>query len=194
MNKPFSHAVLHPPVFFSGADHIAYPAPGKEKESGFTLIEMLVVLMIMGLLIGLVSVIAQPDDRAQLRVEAERLAQLMDLAATESQLGGKPVAWTADAAGYRFWRFSEASGWSELSDATLHARLLPKGMTISNLRVENMKAAGRMRVEFHAYGSAPVFSLEMTLGEARLTVENSPIGEIRILPEGRRPNDRLVQR
>lgn len=194
MNKPFSHAVRHPSVPCSGADDIVHPSRGKKHAFGFTLIEMLVVLLIMGLLIGLVSAIALPDDRAQLRVEAERLSMLMDLAATESQLSGKPIAWTAEGTGYRFWRFTEASGWSELSDATLHARLLPKGMTISNLRVENMQAAERMRVEFYAYGSAPAFSIEMALGKARLTVENSPIGEIRILPEGRRTNDRLVQR
>ena len=37
---------------------------------GFTLIEMLVVLMIMGLFIGLVSTITRPDDRGVLKLEA----------------------------------------------------------------------------------------------------------------------------
>ena len=36
---------------------------------GFTLIEMLVVLMVMGLFVGLVSVVTQPDERAELRLE-----------------------------------------------------------------------------------------------------------------------------
>ncbi|MDO8312725.1 MAG: prepilin-type N-terminal cleavage/methylation domain-containing protein, partial [Sideroxyarcus sp.] len=84
------------------------------KNRGFTLIEMLVVLLIMGLLAGLVSTISQPDDRARLRVEVERLAQLMNIADTESRLTGKSLAWTADGPGYRFWKFSEDSGWSEI--------------------------------------------------------------------------------
>ena len=59
---------------------------GHKRRRGFTLIEMLVVLMIMGLFVGLVSAITRPDDRAVLRLEAERLSQLLDFAAAEAQL------------------------------------------------------------------------------------------------------------
>lgn len=164
------------------------------KERGFTLIEMLVVLLIMGLLVGMVSSIAQPDDKALLRVEAERLAQLMDIAATESRLTGKSIAWTADGAGYRFWKSNEDSGWSEIvDDDFLRARTLKKGMTISNMRVENMRSPEHMRVEFTPYGSALSFSVEMSLGDAHCTVTSSPIGEILVLPEGGKTNDKLVQ-
>ena len=69
---------------------------------GFTLIEMLVVLMIMGLMVGLVSAIARPDDRALLQVEATRLAALLDFAAEHSRLTGKSIAWTANGPDYRF--------------------------------------------------------------------------------------------
>jgi len=48
---------------------------------GFTLIEMLVVLMIIGLLVGLVTAVTHPDDRTVLEVEAQRLATLLDFAA-----------------------------------------------------------------------------------------------------------------
>lgn len=165
------------------------------KEHGFTLIEMLVVMLIMGLLVGLVSVVVQPDDRALLRVEAERLAQLMDVAATESRLTGKPIAWIADGPGYRFWQFSEDSGWSEIVvDDLLRARTLPQGMRISNMRVENMQSPELMRVEFNPYGSALSFSVEMTLGAAYYTVANSPVGEVRVFSEGGKTNDKLVRR
>ena len=74
---------------------------------GFTLIELMVVLLIIGLFAGLVSTITRPDDRALLRVEAERLAQLLDLAATKSRLTGISIAWTADGPGYRFLQYNE---------------------------------------------------------------------------------------
>lgn len=155
------------------------------RTRGFTLIEMLVVLLIMGLLVGLVSATAQPDDRALLRVEADRLARLLDLAATESRLTGRPIAWTADGSGYRFWQFSEYSDWSEIvDDDFLRTRTLPQSMTISNMRVENMQSPEYLRVEFNPSGSALSFSVEMSLGAARYTVVNSPIGEVRVLPEG----------
>lgn len=163
-------------------------------KRGFTLIEMLVVLLVMGLLAGLVTASATPDDRALLSVEAERLAQLMDLAATESRLTGKAVAWTANGPGYRFWRFSEASGWSPISDDVLRARTLPQGMTISRLQVDNLRSAEHMRLQFNPHGSAPSFSVEMSLGEARGRVEGSPVGEVRVVPQGGRRNDASARR
>jgi general secretion pathway protein H len=156
---------------------------------------MLVVLLIMGLFVGLVSATARPDDRALLRVEVERLAQLMDFAATDSRFTGKSIAWTADGPGYRFWQFSEDSGWSAIvGDDFLRARTLPPGMTISNMLVENVRSPEHMRVEFNAEGSAPSFSVEMSFGAAHYTVANSPVGEVRVLPEGGSANDQLVRR
>jgi len=154
---------------------------------GFTLIEVLVVLMIMGLFVGLVSAIVRPDDRGLLRVEAERLAQLLDLAGAESRLAGKSIAWTAEGPGYRFWRMtgdSEASAdWSEIRDSDLlRARALPPGITISGLEVENMRADGPMRLEFAPYGEVLSFTIEMSLGEARYAVAASPVGELRVVP------------
>ena len=154
---------------------------------GFTLIEVLVVLMIMGLFVGLVSAIVRPDDRGLLRVEAERLAQLLDLAGAESRLAGKSIAWTAEGSGYRFWRMtgdSEVSAdWSEIRDSDLlRARALPPGMTISGLEVENMRADGPMRLEFAPYGEVLSFTIEMSLGAARYAVAASPVGELRVVP------------
>jgi len=103
-------------------------APGPCSRRGFTLLELLVVLLIMGLFAGLVAAISHPDERALLRVEAERLAQLLDLAAAESQLTGRPTAWTADGAQYRFWRWRDDTGWTEAREDALRARSLPPGM------------------------------------------------------------------
>jgi len=142
--------------------------PGISSRRGFTLIELLVVLLVMGLCAGLVAAISQPDDRARLRVEAERLAQLLDLAALESRFSGKPIAWTAEATQYRFWRWRDDAGWSEARDDSLRARSLPPGMAISTLRIE-----------FDPYVTA-AYEVQVSLGEARYVVAGSPLGEVRI--------------
>jgi general secretion pathway protein H len=172
-------------------------------RAGFTLIEVLVVLLIMGLFVGLVSAIVRPDDREQLRLEADRLAQLLNLAVAESRLTGKSIAWTADGPGYRFWRMTgddewSAQGsaqWSEIRDSDLlRARMLPQGMTITGLQVDNIPAHAAMRLEFAPYRPAPSFSIDMSLGTARYSVAASPIGELRLLPGGGRSSDVLVLR
>ncbi len=155
------------------------------RVRGFTLIEMLVVLLIMGLFVGLVSSMAQPDDRGLLRLEADRLAQLLDLAATEARVSGQPIAWTRDGTGYRFWRFQEDAGWSELrGNDLLRTRSLPPGMTISGLWIESLHSQDAMRLEFSPYGATLAYTIELALGAERYSVEASPLGELRIVPGG----------
>jgi len=145
---------------------------------------MLVVLLIMGLFVGLVGTIAQPDERSRLQVEAERLARLLDLAATESRLTGKTIGWTSDGAGYRFWSGRPGSGWSEILDNDLlRPRALPPHTVISSLRVETLRPQGTMRLAFTPYGQTPAFAIEMSSGTARYAVVASPIGAIRAVPD-----------
>ncbi len=153
----------------------------QSEAHGFTLIEMLVVMLVMGLLVGLVSTIGQTDDKTLLRFEAERLAQLMDLAATKSRLTGKSISWTTSGKEYRFWQLSGASGWDVIEDdGSLRARILPTGMTLSNLYVDGARPPESMRVEFSPYGSVFAYSVEMSLGTALYKVVSSPIGAVQI--------------
>ncbi len=156
---------------------------------GFTLIEMLVVLMIMGLLVGLVSAITRPDDRAVLRVEAERLAQLLDLAAVRIAPHGqidrldsrtKP----ATASGVE----CDDAGWSEIRDSDLlRARTLPQGMRgLGPARRKHARRRSAMRLEFAPYGPALAFTIEMSLGAERYAVAGSPVGDVRALPGDRK--------
>lgn len=175
---------------------IADVAPERESgEAGFTLIEMLVALVVMGLFAGLISGIIRPDERALLRVEAERLAQLLDLAGTEARTSGKPVAWTADGSGYRFWRYREGAGWSEISDNTLFRRReLPPSMAITNILSEAMSLRDPMRLEFGAHGIMPVYDISMVFGTERYTVSGSPAGEVEALPGEKKANAEIPPR
>jgi len=137
------------------------------------------VLLVMGLFAGLVGALARPDERSVLRFEAERLAQLLDLAAEEARLTGKPIAWTADAAQYHFWRWSEAAGWSEMQDDSLRARSLRPGLSISGLRVEARRTEGGPRLEFNPHASL-AYDFQMSLGVAQLVVAGSPLGAVAI--------------
>ena len=154
-------------------------------ERGFTLIEMLVVVLIMGLLLGLASAIVGPDERTRLHLEAERLARLLDIAAAESRITGKAIGWTSDGTGYRFWRVRFDTGWTEILDSDeLRARPLPPSMTISSLRIENLRPqAGNMRLEFTPRSAAlPFFAIEMSLGAAHSLISGSAFRGIRADP------------
>jgi len=151
-------------------------APGVCR--GFTLIELLVVLLIMGLFAGLVGALARPDERTVLRFEAERLAQLLDLASEEARLTGTPLAWTADAVSYRFWRLSAAAGWSEVQEDPLRPRSLRPGLLISDLRIEAARTEGGLRLEFNPH-AALAYDFQVSLGAERFIIAGSPLGQVR---------------
>ena len=164
-----------------------------KRGRGFTLIEVLVALVIMGLFAGLVSAIVRPDERALLRVEAERLAQLLDLAGTEARISGRPIAWTADGPGYRFWRYRENTGWLEIrGNELLRARTLPQDMKIASLLIEAMRARDAMRLEFSPQGSTMAYAIKIALGAEYYTVAGSPVGEVRVLPEQEKANGKAA--
>jgi general secretion pathway protein H len=69
---------------------------------GFTLLEMMVVLVLAGILLSIVTISVAPDERQQLMREAERVGQLFALAADEARIRQTQIIWEADLRGYRF--------------------------------------------------------------------------------------------
>jgi general secretion pathway protein H len=72
------------------------------RRAGFTLLEMLVVIVLAGILVTMVTISVTPDPSQQLTREAQRVGQLMALAADESRIRQQPIVWEADLNGYRF--------------------------------------------------------------------------------------------
>jgi len=72
------------------------------RPAGFTLLELMVVIVLAGILVSLVTINIAPDPRQQLQREAQRVGQLMALAADESRITQQPIVWEADLLGYRF--------------------------------------------------------------------------------------------
>lgn len=69
---------------------------------GFTLLELLVVIVLAGILLSIVTISVAPDPRQALAREAQRVGQLFAIAADEARIRQMPVYWEADLRGYRF--------------------------------------------------------------------------------------------
>jgi general secretion pathway protein H len=101
---------------------------GGTRAAGFTLLEMLVVLVIAGLLVSLASLTLTRNPLTDLNEEAQRLALLFESAGDEAQVRARPIAWLPLDGGFRFDLRTE-DGWRPLRDDLLGPRRWEGGVT-----------------------------------------------------------------
>lgn len=71
-------------------------------NSGFTLLELLVVVAIMALATAGVGLSLRDSSQTQLEREAQRLSALLESARAQSRMTANPVRWTTTPTGFRF--------------------------------------------------------------------------------------------
>lgn len=101
----------------------------KRQEGGFTLLEVLIVVLIVGIVSGLAVIAVRGDPGEQVATEAKRLSALLTLASQESVLQSRELAVEFGRDGYRFLEF-EQDGWTEHDDPVFRARTLPEDVAI----------------------------------------------------------------
>ncbi|MFM0201140.1 GspH/FimT family pseudopilin [Paraburkholderia fungorum] len=103
-------------------------AGGRKRAAGFTLLEMMVVLVIAGILVSLTALTMNRNPRTDLNEEAQRLALLFESAGDEAQVRARPIAWQPFEGGFRFDMRTE-DGWRPLRDELLGPRSWEGGVT-----------------------------------------------------------------
>ena len=105
--------------------------PGRDR--GFTLIEILVAIVIVGVLVSVavVSLSLASDDRA-IREEARRFMTLMDVVQDEAMMQGRDFGIEFLRSGYRFVEYDPlAATWAEVpNDDILVLRSLPEELEL----------------------------------------------------------------
>lgn len=101
-------------------------------ETGMTLIEMLIVLVIIGVAASAVTLgIGAASRKPSVESEARRLASRLQAAADDAMLGDHLVAFTAEAHGYGFATIGRNGGMAARTDGALAPHTLPGGITLT---------------------------------------------------------------
>lgn len=97
------------------------------KAAGFTLLEILVVVVIIGVMASVFLISVDLGENNAARDQARRFAALVRLAGQEAMLGSRDMAVELFADGYRFV-INEDQQWRPVDDSVLGSQQLPAGV------------------------------------------------------------------
>ncbi len=154
---------------------------GAVGQRGFTLIEILVVLAIIGIMAGLAGVRMMPDDDRTVHGEAQRLALLLEQARDQAVASGEPIAFSVEQRGYRFWSLDADNQWvPHGGDELLRDRPLADDVRLAALRVNQASLAAGERLLFLPSGGNAPFTADLALNAAHARIRGDSLGRVRI--------------
>ena len=148
----------------------------RRLSRGFTLLELLVVMVIVGITLGMVSFNAVPNGQQVLQNDAQRIALLLQLARDEAIVRNRPIAFEAEADRYRFL-LREGNTWQVLAqDDLLREREFKRFPVTFSISPPSPEQTTPLRIIF---GREPVdkpFVLTLATGDAHVAIRADGIG------------------
>ncbi|MGQ5523416.1 GspH/FimT family pseudopilin [Chitinimonas sp. PSY-7] len=157
------------------------PTFPRAHNAGFTLIEILVVLVIIGIVVALAAVRFGMSDQDTVQRESERLALLLESARDEAISLGQPIGFGLQSGGYLFYQQGPESKWAVLDkNEVLRPRELPTPVILENIRVNLVALPGDGYLVFSPSGVNAPFSLVLRAGAYRRVLSADPMGRMSV--------------
>ena len=154
----------------------------RRRAAGFTLIELMVALIIIGIVLSMVVISASPSPLRSLEGDAERLSQLFSLAREEAQIRGAPIRFETTRDRYRFVIFKDRQ-WRPIEDDT-HLRVREWA---APTRVRVVKSDGSDILEFGRDLIEPPFRVILTRPAGSIEIAANGLGIFEVQPAQQQP-------
>lgn len=158
-------------------------AVGFEKfPRGFTLIEILVVIIILGIATVMATANLFQTDEEKLQQESEKLLAVLQIARDEAAFGGKVIAVTINDGQIQFLErdFADPSRWSRSTMAELKSRALTDTFN-ARLQVGSASADAKdNHITFLPIGVAAPFEFVLRAPAGTRRISGDAIGNLRL--------------
>jgi len=153
-------------------------------QRGFTLLEMLVVLVLASIMLSMVAINLFPDEQRSLQTEGERLAYLLEQSGKSARIGGQPLAWSTSGREHRFWMKNKQGEWRRVEqDDLLHPRSLPDDMRVTLVSIADKPAQALDMLALSPELGAPEFELRLSSGARSLRLLGDGLGNVRVVKQ-----------
>ncbi len=147
---------------------------------GFTLVEILVVVVIGAIAAGIAVAALRSDEPGALRREAQRFGGALEHAAARAQVRAETVGVEAAGEQVRFWtRAGGAAAWSPVTDDdVLAARTLPPPITLAGATYGGRALPPSAIVPLRASGRNEPSSYRLAGAAWRTTIALDPLNRV----------------
>ena len=153
--------------------------------AGFTLVEILVVLVVIAIGVSVATLAFDGSDRDRAAREARRFAAALEHAAARAQARSETLGASAGEGAWRFWRRDDESGrWQPLAsdDEVLASRTLPVDIRIAPTTYAGRSVTPDVIVPLRPTGRNEPFTFEVQSRDARIVLEADPLNRIAVVP------------
>ena len=153
-----------------------------QRHRGFTLAEMLVVILVIGLAAGFAYARYDADPRQTTEREARRLAAALEHAAALAQWRNQTLGVAANGADYRFWRRetgADGDRWVPITDDdVLAAHALPADIAATVRDYAGQSVSADAILPLAASGRNEPYTIVVTSPEWRVLLVADPLNRV----------------
>ena len=161
------------------------------RHNGFTLIEILVAMVIIGIVLGVALLrLNNNDSETELKQESGRLARMMELADQQAIFSAQEIGLLLKNDGYEFLAYDGESKWQALDDDLLKKKKLPEQVDIK-LNIDGAEISFNRsaddedipQIVFYSSGEWTAFELEFSNrygSNTRFVLSNIKTGELEL--------------
>jgi general secretion pathway protein H len=151
----------------------------RRGTAGFTLIEIMVVVLITGISAGLIYANIDGDPRRNIQREAKLLAGALEHAAALAQWRHQTLGVSAEGRTYRFWWRDPDDRWKPyVEDEVLAAHALPDGVSVMPTTYAGTPVPPDAILPFRPSGRNEPYVLVLASPGGRVVVAGDPLNRV----------------